>query len=140
MYTPETHPSELDRTAACMQSQVNGTLKNILDPIKYAYSGHSLGGGGSLSAALQDRAASAILPLAPYHTRKDFSGISTPMLVVTCSQDTAANNSQHSDVFYASIQGPKAQIYVLGPHRCATSEGDTETVIRYARHVDGDVR
>lgn len=35
-----------------LQGQAGGTLRGILDPGRYAYSGHSFGGGGSLLAGV----------------------------------------------------------------------------------------
>jgi hypothetical protein len=114
-----------------MQAQANGTLKNVLDPTRYAYAGFSMGGGGTLYAANVDRNASAILPLAPWYTGTNFTGIVSPMMIVSCTQDTVAENSRHSNVFYAKVQTPKAQVNVTGLHRCPMNIGDPTTVGRY---------
>jgi dienelactone hydrolase len=115
-----------------MQAEAGRSLKDILDPSKYAYAGYSMGGGGSLYAALADPSASAILPLAPFSGGNNYTGLAPPMLVVSCSQDDSfANNSQHSDVFYKEVQSPKAQVYVSGDHGCVATRGEEETVGRY---------
>jgi hypothetical protein len=115
-----------------MQTQANGTLKNILNPTRYAYAGFSMGGVGTLYAANVDRNASAILPLAPYYTGTNYTGIVSPMMIVSCTQDTVATNSAHSNVFYTKVQSPKAQVNVTGLHRCPMNIGDPTTVGRYA--------
>jgi dienelactone hydrolase len=84
-------------------AQGSAPYKAVLDSTRRAVVGHSMGGGGTLSAAVADPTLKAAVPLAPWHTIKSFSTNKVPTLIVACEKDSIAGNAQHSDPFYASL-------------------------------------
>jgi dienelactone hydrolase len=125
-------------------------LFGLLDPERYAYTGHSMGGGGALYAASEDAGTDAVVPLAGWSDSPDLSALTTPALVVTCTGDDVdssdAPNAVHSEVFYASLAGEKATAKFDGPHICPmTGQPRTALIGRYVlaflKHaVDDDYR
>ena len=122
----------------------------VTDVTRRAVSGHSMGGGGSLSAAAADPTLKAAVPLAPWHTTKNFSRVDVPTLIVACQNDNIATNTQHSDKFYASLAAdlPRGEVEVKGvDHMCSTNlapnyinEVGKAVVAWLKRFVDEDTR
>ena len=107
-----------------MANAGNVPFASVTDVTRRAVSGHSMGGGGTLSAANADPTLKAAVPLAPWHTTKNFSRVDVPTLIVACEKDTIATNKQHSDVFYASLANdlPRGEVEVKGvDHMCSTN-------------------
>lgn len=95
----------------------------VTDVSRQAVMGNSMGGGASLSAAVNDRSLKAVVSLQPWHTTKGFPAVASPTLIVACEKDSIAPNKTHSDLFYASLSAslPRAEIEVRGAgHVCAT--------------------
>jgi len=122
-----------------------------LDATRRAVMGHSMGGGGTLTAAVNDSTLKAAVPLAPWHTTKSFANDAVPTLIVACEKDIIAPNAQHSDVFFASLSPtlPRGEIEVKGAdHLCPISLAKASyqtTVAKSAiawlkRFVDEDLR
>lgn len=91
-------------------TQVSSLSKNItapyynrIDTSRAAVMGHSMGGGGSLAAARDNPSLKAIIPLAPWHTIKDFSGVKVPTMIIACEKDIIAPIDTHATTFYASL-------------------------------------
>lgn len=123
----------------------------VLDASRRAVMGHSMGGGGTLAAAVADGKLKAAVPITPWHTTKRFAGDTVPTLIVACEKDAIAPNKQHSDVFYASLNTalPRGEIEVKGAdHLCPLSLAKAEyqtTVAKSAiawlkRFLDEDTR
>jgi alpha-beta hydrolase superfamily lysophospholipase len=74
-----------------------------IDGGRLAVAGHSMGGGGTLSAANRRPALQAAIPLAPWHTTKSWPGITVPTLIMGGEADNVAPVNQHSIPFYNSI-------------------------------------
>lgn len=124
---------------------------NELDATRRAMMGHSMGGGGTLAAAVADSTLKAAVPLAPWHTTKNFANDKVPTLIVACEKDIIAPNAQHSDPFYASLSAtlPRGEVEVKGAdHLCPISLAKAAyqtTVAKSAiawlkRFVDEDMR
>jgi len=76
-----------------------------IDRNRLAVAGHSMGGGGTLSAANRRSSLQAAIPLAPWHTTKSWSNVRVPTLIIGGESDTVAPVGTHSELFYGSING-----------------------------------
>lgn len=118
-------------------------VRHLVDPNRLAVAGWSMGGGGSLEAAVRRPTLKAAIPLAGWHTTKTFN-TSVPTLIVACQNDAIAPNGQHSDAFYNGLPSstPKAYLEIAGgDHYCVTSSNSTiaKQVVAWARRwVNGD--
>ncbi len=139
-------------------------VADMVDPDRLAVMGWSMGGGGALHAADARPELRAAIPLAGWHTTKDWSGVQVPTLVVACQNDSTAPIASHSIPFYESLSnlsrdvsdvpelevdswplvGTKAYLEVAGgSHQCVTSPNVAVSrgVIPWLkRWVDDDVR
>ncbi|MFZ5562590.1 MAG: dienelactone hydrolase family protein [Thermodesulfobacteriota bacterium] len=124
-------PSSRARQLAAALKDVKSRFKTIVDPARAAYMGHSMGGGGTLDAAVKDPGLKAIIPIAPWHDLSItnatvyYGQIQVPTLIISCAADLIAPNLKHSDVFYNAIgSAKKMQITMSGGlHSCANTDG-----------------
>ncbi|MEU5877100.1 dienelactone hydrolase family protein [Spirillospora sp. NPDC047279] len=121
-------------------------VKNRIDPGRLAVMGHSMGGGGSLRAAQKRPSLKAIIPLAPWHTERDWSAVKTPTLIVAADNDFIAGVGTHAEPFYNSLgQAPeKAYLLLKNAGHMAPIFPNT-TIAMYSiswlkRYVDEDTR
>ncbi|GIU85367.1 MAG: hypothetical protein KatS3mg008_2142 [Acidimicrobiales bacterium] len=121
--------SRADQLLAAIDYVVNrSSVASIADGSRTAVMGHSMGGGGSLEAALKRPGLKAIIPLAPWNTTTNFSGVRVPTLIVGCQNDAIAPVGSHAEPFYQSIPAttPKAYLEIAGgDHFCTNSENPT---------------
>lgn len=124
----------------------DSSVKDRIDPARLGVMGHSMGGGGSLKAALDNPSLKAVVPLTPWHTTKDFSGVRTPTLIIGAQNDTVAPVSQHSKPFYESLPDDpgKAYLELAGAGHLAPNTGNT-TIAKFSiawlkRFLDDDTR
>ncbi|WP_406689466.1 dienelactone hydrolase family protein [Saccharopolyspora sp. ID03-671] len=124
----------------------DSSVKDIIDPARLGVMGHSMGGGGSLKAALDNPALKAAIPLTPWHTTKDFSGVQTPTLIIGAQNDTVAPVSQHAKPFYESLpdEPGKAYLELAGAGHLAPNTDNT-TIAKFSiswlkRFLDDDTR
>lgn len=124
---PESRAKQLAAalTQVAQLSQTAGTpYAGKVDVTRQAVMGHSMGGGGTLAAARDNPALKAAVPLTPWHTIKDFSGVKVPTMIVACEKDAIAPNNTHSSKFYASLTTTLDRAYVEiagADHFCATN-------------------
>jgi dienelactone hydrolase len=124
----------------------SSAVADRVDPNRRAVMGWSMGGGGSLEAALDDPTLRAAIPLAGWHTTTNWSSLVVPTLVVGCQNDAVAPVALHSEPFYDSLSGglPKAYLEIAdGAHGCVTTDNDTiarQVISFLKRFVDGDTR
>lgn len=83
-----------------------------IDRNRLAVAGHSMGGGGSLSAARTRSSLQAAIPLAPWHTTKTWSTVQVPTLIIGGENDSVAPVSSHSEPFYTSIPSASEKAYL----------------------------
>ncbi|MBB3050172.1 dienelactone hydrolase [Prauserella isguenensis] len=83
-----------------------------VDPERLGVAGHSMGGGGSLEATVENPDIDAAVPFAPWHTRKDFSALSTPTFIIGGESDSVAPVRRHSEPFYESIPDSTDKAYM----------------------------
>jgi hypothetical protein len=132
-------------------AQGGAPYKAVMDSSRRGVVGHSMGGGGVLSAAALDPALKAAVPLTPWHTTKNFATVKVPTLVVACLNDNIAGNAQHSYPFYASLSPtlPRGLMELKNAdHLCAITLAPADdqldiaktTVTWLKRFVDEDMR
>jgi predicted dienelactone hydrolase len=94
----------VNSSPTAVRSRVDGTRRGV--------AGHSMGGGGTLSALSQDTTGNvrAGVPLAPWNTDKTWGEVREPVLIVGGESDTIAPVGSHSIPFYNSLGGSKTYV------------------------------
>ncbi|MCX2729544.1 dienelactone hydrolase family protein [Saccharopolyspora sp. NFXS83] len=117
-----------------------------IDPNRLGVMGHSMGGGGSLQAALDNPDLRAAIPLTPWNTVKDWSAVQTPTLIIGAEDDTVASVRTHAEPFYESLpEDPdKAYLELAGAGHLAPNTDNTtiakSSIAWLKRFVDEDTR
>jgi predicted dienelactone hydrolase len=98
----------VNSSPSAVRDRVDGTRRGV--------AGHSMGGGGTLSALSQDTSGviKAGVPLAPWNSDKTWGEVSEPVLIVGGEADTVAPVDQHSIPFYNSLSGRKTYVELNG--------------------------
>ncbi|MQY06276.1 alpha/beta hydrolase family protein [Actinomadura macrotermitis] len=121
-------------------------VRRRLDAGRLAVSGHSMGGGGALYAAWSRPGLKAAVPLAPYNTIKDWSGITVPTLVQAGTRDTVTPVATYAEPIYQSLTGARERAYAEvsdATHLTFTAEDQLIGSLEVAwmkRFLDGDTR
>jgi len=126
----------------------SNVLYNKVDATRLAVAGHSMGGGGTLAAARDNPSYKAAVPLAPWHTTKNWSTIRVPTLIIGGESDTVAGDSSHSIPFYTSIPNSTNKAFMElnnADHFFPQASAQYPLVGKYMiswfkRFVDGDTR
>jgi predicted dienelactone hydrolase len=121
-------------------------VRTRIDATRLGVMGHSMGGGGSLSAARTRPALQAAIPLTGYHTTKSWSTVRVPTLVIGAENDTVAPVAAHSEPFYTSLPSTLDKAYLElnnASHSAPTSTN--VTIAKYSlswlkRFIDNDTR
>ena len=130
---------------AALDYAVNdSTVGSRIDRTRQAVIGHSMGGGGTLTAASERPALKAAIPLTGWHGTKNWSRVQVPTLVVGAENDSVASVRSHSEPFYESLGGEKAYLELAGASHFAPNSNNT-TIAKYSiswlkRFVDNDAR
>ena len=122
------------------------SVRTRIDATRLGVMGHSMGGGGSLSAARTRPALQAAIPLTGYHTTKSWSTVRVPTLVIGAENDTVAPVASHSEPFYTSLPSTLDKAYLElnnASHSAPTSTN--VTIAKYSiswlkRFIDNDTR
>jgi dienelactone hydrolase len=124
----------------------SSSVRNRIDANRLAVMGHSMGGGGTLEAAVNNPRLQAAIGLTPWDQTKSFSGDRVPTMIIGAQNDNIAAVAQHSIPFYNSIPAAseKAYLELAGAGHTAPNSPNT-TIAKYAiswlkRFVDNDVR
>lgn len=88
------------------------SVRTRIDRNRLAVAGHSMGGGGSLTAASSRPSLRAAVPIAPWHLDKTWSELRVPTLIVGGEYDTIAPVSSHAVPFYNSIPSATGKSYL----------------------------
>jgi dienelactone hydrolase len=122
------------------------SVRTRIDATRLGVMGYSMGGGGSLAATKTRPALQASVPLAPYHTTKNWSTVSVPTLIFGGENDTTAPPSSHAIPFYTSLPSTldKAYLELDGASHSAPTSANT-TIAKYSiswlkRFIDNDTR
>ncbi|MDT0528090.1 alpha/beta hydrolase [Micromonospora sp. DSM 115977] len=122
------------------------SVRGRIDASRLAVSGHSMGGGGSLEAAVSRPSLQAAVPLAPWNLDKSWSDVRVPTLIIGGESDSVAPVSSHSEPFYNSIpaSSEKAYLELNGASHFFPQTVNTPTarqaVAWLKRFVDDDTR
>ena len=117
-----------------------------IDRNRLAVGGHSMGGGGSLIAADRNAALQAAVPLQPWNTSTNFSGVNVPTMIVGAENDTIASVTSHSEPFYNSIPAASEKAYAElngASHGVGTTANVVQAksmIVWLKRYVDNDTR
>jgi dienelactone hydrolase len=124
----------------------DSAVRERLDPNRLAVMGHSMGGGGSLEAAVSRPSLKAAIPLTPWNLDKTWTTVSVPTFIIGAEYDTIAPVATHSKLFYASLPSSleKAYMELDGATHFAPNIPNT-TIAKYViswlkRFVDEDTR
>lgn len=134
-----------------LQSALNyltqsSSVRSRVDSTRLAVAGHSMGGGGTLSAADANPALQAAVPLQPWHSDKTWGGVRVPTMIIGAQNDTIASVTTHSEPFYNSIpaSSEKAYLELRGASHFVSNSPDTTTakymISWLKRYVDNDTR
>ena len=142
---PDSRGDQLQAALDYLVSSRSGVASRI-DRTRLAVMGHSMGGGGTLSAARDNPSLQAAIPLTGWHTTKNWSTVQVPTLVVGAQNDSVASVSSHSEPFYNSLPASldKAYLELAGASHFAPNTSNT-TIAKYSvswlkRFVDNDTR
>ncbi|REE97633.1 alpha/beta hydrolase family protein [Thermomonospora umbrina] len=121
-------------------------VRQRLDKSRLAVAGHSMGGGGTLYAAWARPSLKAAVPLAPWHTIKNWSAITVPTMILGGTEDPWAPVAEHAEKFYGSLTGARERAYAevtKADHN--TFNWDTPLIGKFVvawmkRFVDDDLR
>jgi dienelactone hydrolase len=106
-------PSRGDQLLAALDWAVTRSpAASRIDRTRLAVAGHSMGGGGSLEAAVDRPSLQAAVLLAPWSTTKNWSAVRTPTLVIGAENDAIAPVAEHAEPFYASIPDASEKAYL----------------------------
>lgn len=136
-----------DQLLAALDYLTNtSSVRSRVDRTRLGVMGHSMGGGAALSAANKRPALQASIPLAGWHTTKNWGGVHVPTMIVAAQNDAIAPNNDHSLPFYNSLPSTleKAYLELAGASHNTTNSPNT-TAARYAiswlkRFIDNDTR
>jgi dienelactone hydrolase len=143
---PSSRATQLQNALNYLVNSSTSAVRSRIDPTRLAVGGHSMGGGGALIAADRNSSLQAAVPLQPWNTSTNFSGVDVPSMIVGAENDTIASVASHSRPFYNSIPAAseKALLVVNGAsHGLGTTSDDTQalsSIAWYKRYVDNDTR
>jgi dienelactone hydrolase len=143
---PSSRATQLQNALNYLVNSSTTAVRSRIDPNRLAVGGHSMGGGGALIAADRNAALQAAVPLQPWNSSTNFSGVNVPTMIVGAENDTIASVASHSRPFYNSIpaSAEKAFLNVNGAsHGLGTQSNDTQalsSIAWYKRYVDNDTR
>jgi alpha-beta hydrolase superfamily lysophospholipase len=142
---PDSRGDQLQAALDYLVSSRSGVSGRI-DRTRLAVMGHSMGGGGTLSAARDNPSLQAAIPLTGWHTTKNWGTVQVPTLVIGAQNDTVASVTSHSEPFYNSLPATldKAYLELAGASHFAPNSPNT-TIAKYSiswlkRFVDNDTR
>lgn len=120
------------------------SVRARIDANRLGVMGHSMGGGGALEAADDRPALQAAIPLTGWNTRKNFSSVRVPTMVIGAENDSIAPVSTHSIPFYISLPPEKAYLELNNASHFAPNSSNT-TIAKYSitwlkRFIDNDTR
>lgn len=120
--------------------------RHRVDSDRLAVAGHSMGGGGAMSAVRANPELLAAVPLTPWHVSSSFGSVQAGTMIIGGQDDTVAPVSSHSIPIYSSVpsSSEKAYLEMRGEGHFFPTGYDT-TVGKYMvswlkRFVDFDTR
>jgi dienelactone hydrolase len=108
---PSSRASQILAALKAAQGTTTGNVAGKIDSSRMVASGWSMGGGGTLEAALKTPGLKAAVAYAPWDTNSaQFKGITVPSIIFGATGDVIAPVKSHSQKFYDVIPAttPKA--------------------------------
>jgi dienelactone hydrolase len=143
---PSSRATQLQNALNYLVSSSSSAVRSRIDPNRLAVGGHSMGGGGALIAADRNPNLQAAVPLQPWNTSTNFSGVDVPSLIVGAENDSIASVASHSRPFYNSIPAASEKALLVvnaASHGLGTTSDDTQalsSIAWYKRYIDNDTR
>ncbi|MGH3352132.1 MAG: alpha/beta hydrolase family protein [Nocardioides sp.] len=143
---PDSRGTQILAAVDYLKEDASSSVASRLDESRIAVSGHSMGGGGTLSAAVRNSTLKAAVALQPWHTDKTWSEIRIPLMIIGAEEDGTAPVASHSIPFYNSATGAREKAYGEindAGHLIANTDDDWQGrlfVTWLKRYVDEDTR
>jgi dienelactone hydrolase len=143
---PSSRATQLQNALNYLVNSSPSAVRSRIDPDRLAVGGHSMGGGGALIAADRNSNLEAAVPLQPWNTSTNFSGVDVPSLIVGAENDTIASVASHSRPFYNSVPAASEKALLVvnaASHGLGTTSDDAQalsSIAWYKRYVDNDTR
>ena len=136
-----------DQLLAALEYLVEDSAeRNRVDPDRLAVAGHSMGGGGAMSAVRSDPDLLAAVPLTPWHVSTSFGSVQAATMIIGGQTDSVASVQSHSIPIHNSVpaSSEKAFLEMRGEGHFFPTSRDS-TVGKFAvswlkRFVDNDTR
>jgi len=129
-----------------LRTKSDQKVRSVLDSGRLGVAGHSMGGGGSLAAAVKQTSLKSVVGLTPWNSKKNWSEVTVPTLIVAAQNDSVAPPSDHARPFYQSLASSLAKSYVeLAGASHNTPQSPNATLAKYMiawekRFLDNDTR
>ena len=143
---PDSRATQLAAALNYMLNSASSTVRSRIRTADRGVAGHSMGGGGTLRASERDSTLRVGIPLTPWHTKKTWSTIRVPQMIVGADGDSVAAPYSHAIPFYNGIPSTTKKAYAeLNGASHFTPNSTDERIGRYGvafakRFVDGDTR
>ncbi|SCF06241.1 poly(ethylene terephthalate) hydrolase family protein [Micromonospora chokoriensis] len=86
-------------------------VRDRVDPTRLAVAGHSMGGGGALSAAIRRSSLKAVVGIAPYSPSSNLANDRVPTMVISGQADTVVTPS-YATGLYNSLPSTTESVYL----------------------------
>ncbi|MGC5054768.1 ricin-type beta-trefoil lectin domain protein [Micromonospora sp. DT48] len=86
-------------------------VRDRIDPSRLAVSGHSMGGGGALSAAMRRSSLKAVVGITPFSPSSNLASNQVPTMVISGQADTVVTPSYALDL-YNSLPASTESVYL----------------------------
>lgn len=143
---PSSRANQLMAALNHVVNSASSTVRGRVDGQRRGVSGHSMGGGGALIASRDDPSLKGSVPLTPWNTSTNFSGVRVPTLIIGADGDTIAPVAFHARPFYSSLPSGTLKAYgeLNGASHFTPNSTDTPTgrysVTWMKRFLDNDSR
>ncbi len=113
---PDQRADQLQAALDYLAEASPSAVRNRIDPTRLALMGHSMGGGGTLEATMENPELEAAVALQPWHLFPNFGNQRVPSMIISAQNDVIAANWAHSFPYYDQIpaSAEKALIEVGG--------------------------
>jgi dienelactone hydrolase len=142
---PDSRGTQLLRALDWAGNSAPAAVRDRVDATRQGVAGHSMGGGGTISAMNQRPSVRAGVPLAPWHSTKSWPGVRNPVMILGGQNDSIAPVSSHAIPLYNGVaSGEKAYAELAGAgHNFANSSNPIVSkalVSWFKRFLDDDTR
>ena len=122
------------------------SVRSRIDRNRLGVIGHSMGGGGALSAGVNNPSLEAVVGLQPWNLFVSYSNLRVPSLQVGVSDDVIAPPGSNAEVFFQQIPAASEKAYLevgSGTHflgNVFNVEQARSTLAWFKRYIDDDTR